>query len=59
MSNHTLFQPEGATPGQPLGAALIDFIISKEGQKLIVDYGVAKYGEGLDNDATYAKKFDH
>lgn len=56
---HTLCQPEGATPGQPLGAALIDFVVSQEGQKLIADYGVAKYGEGLYNDAAYAKQFDH
>jgi tungstate transport system substrate-binding protein len=56
---HTLCQPEGATPGQSLAAALIDFVVSKEGQKLIADYGVAKYGAGLYNDAAYAKQFDH
>jgi tungstate transport system substrate-binding protein len=56
---HTLCQPEGATPGQPVAAALIDFVVSKEGQKLIAEYGVAKYGAGLYNDAAYAKQFDH
>jgi tungstate transport system substrate-binding protein len=56
---HTLCQPEGATPSQSLASALIDFVVSKEGQKLIADYGVAKYGEGLYNDAAYAKQFDH
>ena len=56
---HTLCQPEGATSGQPLAAAFIDFVVSKEGQKLIADYGAAKYGEGLYNDAAYAKQFDH
>lgn len=56
---HTLCQPEGATPGQPLAAEFIDFVVSKKGQKLIADYGVTKYGEGLYNDAAYAKQFDH
>jgi tungstate transport system substrate-binding protein len=56
---HTLCQPEGATPAQPLAAAFIDFVVSEEGQKLIADYGLAKYGEGLYNDAAYARQFDH
>jgi tungstate transport system substrate-binding protein len=56
---HTLCQPEGATPAQPLAAKLIDFVVSQEGQKMIADFGVEKYGEGLYNDAAYAKQFDH
>jgi tungstate transport system substrate-binding protein len=56
---HTLCQPEGATPAQSLAAELIDFVVSQEGQKMIAEYGVAKYGEGLYNDAAYAKQFDH
>ena len=56
---HTLCQPEGATPNQPLAAALVDFVVSSEGQKLIADYGAAAYGEGLYNDAAYAEQFDH
>jgi tungstate transport system substrate-binding protein len=56
---HTLCQPEGATPGQPLAAELIDFVVSDEGQKLIADFGAAEYGEGLYNDAAYARQFDH
>jgi tungstate transport system substrate-binding protein len=56
---HTLCQPEGTTPGQPLAAALVDFVVSPEGQKLIADYGVTAYGEGLYNDAAYARQFDH
>lgn len=56
---HTLCRPEGATPGQPLAAALIDFVVSREDQKRIADYGVTKYGAGLYNDAACAKLFDH
>jgi len=56
---HTLCQPEGATPGQPLAAALIDFVVSEEGQELIRSFGVAQHGAGLYNDAAYAKQFDH
>jgi tungstate transport system substrate-binding protein len=56
---HTLCQPEGATPGQPAAAKFIDFIVSEEGQNLIRSFGSEKYGEGLYNDAAYAKQYDH
>jgi tungstate transport system substrate-binding protein len=56
---HTLCQPEGATAGQPYAAKFIDFIVSQEGQDLIRNYGVKEYGEGLYNDAAYAKQYDH
>jgi tungstate transport system substrate-binding protein len=56
---HTLCQPEGATAGQPYAAKFIDFIVSEEGQSLIRSYGVKEYGEGLYNDAAYARQYDH
>jgi tungstate transport system substrate-binding protein len=56
---HTLCQPEDATAGQPYAAKFIDFIVSEEGQSLIRSYGVKEYGEGLYNDAAYAKQYDH
>ena len=56
---HTLCQPEGATAGQPYAAKFIDFVVSEEGQSLIRSYGAKEYGEGLYNDAAYAKKYDH
>jgi len=56
---HTLCQPEGATDGQPYAAKFIDFIVSDEGQGLIRSYGAKAYGEGLYNDAAYAKQYDH
>jgi tungstate transport system substrate-binding protein len=56
---HTLCQPAGATPGQSLAAAFVDFVVSDEGQALIRDYGAAQYGEGLYNDAAYAQQYDH
>lgn len=56
---HTLCQPPGTTPAQPLASAFIDFVVSPEGQKLIGSYGADAYGEGLYNDAAYAKQFDH
>lgn len=55
---HTLCQPEGATPGQKTAAKFIDFAVSDAGQKIIVQYGADKHGEGLYNDAAYAKKYD-
>jgi tungstate transport system substrate-binding protein len=56
---HTLLQPEGATPGRKSGAQFIDFVSSADGQKIITTYGKDKYGEGIYNDAAYAKKYDH
>lgn len=56
---HTLCQPDGATAGQPLAVQFIDFVISEKGQKLLRDYGVDRYGEGLYNDAAYARQYDH
>jgi tungstate transport system substrate-binding protein len=56
---HTLCQPEGATAGQPYAAQFIDFIVSEQGQSLVRSYGVQKYGEGLYNDAAYARQYDH
>jgi tungstate transport system substrate-binding protein len=56
---HALCQPEGATPGQTEASTFIDFLSSREGQEIIRDYGVDRYGEGLYNDAAYAEKYDH
>jgi len=55
---HTLLQPEGATPGQKYASKFIDFVNSKESQKIIATYGKDRYGEGIYNDAAYAKKYD-
>jgi tungstate transport system substrate-binding protein len=56
---HTLCQPEGSTAGQSYAAKFIDFIVSQEGQSLIRSYGAKEHGEGLYNDAAYAKQWDH
>jgi len=55
---HALCQPENATPGQKTAAKFIDFVGSKEGQDIIAAYGKDKHGEGLYNDAAYAKQYD-
>ncbi len=55
---HTLLQPEGATPGQKFASRFIDFVRSAEGQKIIATFGQDKYGEGIYNDAAYAKQYD-
>jgi tungstate transport system substrate-binding protein len=55
---HTLCQPAGASPGQTYASQFIDFVNSKEGQKIIRTYGKDLYGEGIYNDAEYAKKYD-
>ena len=55
---HTLSQPEGATPGALWAIRFIDFVASDEGQKIIRDYGKDRYGEGLYNDAAYARQYD-
>ncbi len=55
---HALAQPAGATPGAATAANFIDFVKSERGQQIIRDYGKEKYGEGLYNDAAYAKQYD-
>jgi tungstate transport system substrate-binding protein len=55
---HALCQPPGATPGSATAAKFIDFVASPQGQKIIQDYGKERYGEGLYNDAAYAKQYD-
>lgn len=56
---HALCQPEGATKAQKWAAKFVKFLGSDEGQKIIGGYGKEQFGEGLYNDAAYAKKFDH
>lgn len=48
---HALAQPTGATESQDLASKFVDFVASKEGQELIADYGVAKYGLAMYNNA--------
>jgi tungstate transport system substrate-binding protein len=55
---HTLAQPSGSTPGAATAARFIDFVVSEKGQGLIRDFGKEQYGEGLYNDAAYAKQYD-
>lgn len=56
---HGLCQPAGATKAQAHAAQFIDFLNSVHGQKIIGDYGKKMYGEGMYNDAEYAKQYDH
>ncbi len=55
---HALCQPEGATAGATIAAKFVDFVASEKGQKIIRDYGKDLYGEGLYNDAAYARKYE-
>jgi len=55
---HALCQPQGVTPGAAMAAKFIDFVASPQGQQIIRDYGKERYGEGLYNDAAYAKQYD-
>jgi tungstate transport system substrate-binding protein len=55
---HALCQPEGATVGATIAAKFVDFVASEKGQKIIRDYGKDLYGEGLYNDAAYARKYE-
>jgi tungstate transport system substrate-binding protein len=55
---HTLCQPDGATPGAATAAKFVDFVASPAGQAIIRSYGKDRYGQGLYDDAEYAKKYD-
>ena len=54
-----LCQPEGATTGQSAASQFVDFVASEKGQLLIRNFGKDRFGEGLYNDAEYARKYDH
>lgn len=55
---HALCVPKGATAAEPLATTFIDFVVSEAGQKIIREYGVKQFGEGLYNDAVYAEKYE-
>ncbi len=55
---HALVQPSVATPGAAAAAKFIDFVASPNGQEIIREYGKNLHGEGLYNDADYARKYD-
>ena len=55
---HALCQPPGATPGAGWASKFIDFVGSEQGQKIIREYGRDRYGEGIYNDAAYARKYE-
>ncbi|QJB57804.1 substrate-binding domain-containing protein [Pseudodesulfovibrio sp. zrk46] len=55
---HALAMPNGA-PNHELAMKFINFLGSKDGQAIIENYGKDLYGEGMYNDAEYAKQYDH
>lgn len=55
---HALCQPIGTTPGAATASKFIDFVASPAGQEIIKTYGKDQYGQGLYDDAEYAKKYD-
>lgn len=55
---HALCQPDGATPGAQWAAGFIEFVASEEGQKIIREYGKEEHGQGLYDDAAYARRYD-
>jgi tungstate transport system substrate-binding protein len=55
---HALCQPPGATSGAEFASKFIDFVGSEQGQKIVREYGQDRYGEGIYNDAAYAKKYE-
>ena len=54
---YALCQPAGATPGAATAARFIDFVASPQGQQIIRDYGKDRFGQGLYNDAAYARQY--
>ena len=55
---HAIVAPKGATQGRDTAEKFVAFVASSEGQQIIAQYGMAMFGEGLYNDANYAKRFD-
>jgi len=55
---HAMSAAKGA-PMYEVTMKFIAFVGSEEGQQIIRDYGKDLHGEGLYNDAEYAKQYDH
>ncbi|MCX5718214.1 MAG: substrate-binding domain-containing protein [Nitrospirae bacterium] len=55
---HTLVQPKGATPGASTAEKFVEFVTSERGQTILRDFAKDQYGEGLYNDAAYARQYD-
>ena len=55
---HAYCQPAGAGAGAALAAQFVDFLASEKAQQIIRSYGKDRYGEGLYNDASYARQFE-
>ena len=55
---HAIVAPKGATQGRDTAEKFVAFVASSVGQQIIAQYGMAMFGEGLYNDASYAKRFD-
>jgi len=53
---HALRRPGGG-PELELAGRFIDFIASPEGQRIVREFGRERYGEGLYNDAEYARRY--
>ena len=53
---HALRRPDGR-PEAELAGRFIDFLASPEGQRIVREFGRDRYGEGLYNDAEYARRF--
>ncbi|MCX7172422.1 MAG: substrate-binding domain-containing protein [Proteobacteria bacterium] len=56
---HAITAPVGATPGRDTAEKFVAFVASPAGQKIIAEYGRDRYGEGVYNDAAYARQFDY
>jgi len=55
---HALCHQADGKPTSELASGFISFVASPEGQKIIADFGKDAHGEGLYNDAAYAKKYE-
>ena len=56
---HALCLPPGAGGEQPLAEAMIEFIASPAGQRIIRQFGNQAYGHPLYNDAADARRCEH
>jgi len=53
---HALCQPAGATPGATTAARFVEFLASKQAQKVFREYGVDKHGQALYHEAEHTRR---
>ena len=57
VNSYHALRRSGGSPEAELASRFIEFLASTDGQRILRDFGRDRFGEGLYNDAEYARRF--